>query len=105
MGDQSHHGDPNGFAVPSAPAGKIRSGSQSSLQASGSHGSLSDLSQTDSNPDLNGSARKWSTNSSPDHSLRRGSASSDRYFAIEVVVSTEHNLNLIDEFMNTVGCI
>ncbi|XP_073243048.1 CAP-Gly domain-containing linker protein 3-like isoform X2 [Porites lutea] len=77
VGDQSHRGDPNGFAVPSAPAGKIRSGSQSSLQASGSHGSLSDLSQTDSNPDLNGSARKWSTNSSPDHSLRRGSASSD----------------------------
>ena len=24
---------------------------------------------------------------------------------IEVVVSTEHNLNLIDEFMNAVGCI
>ncbi|XP_074635396.1 CAP-Gly domain-containing linker protein 3-like isoform X3 [Acropora palmata] len=66
-----------GFAIPSVPVGKGRFGSQSSLQASqsGSHGSQSDLSQTDSNPELNGSGRKLSSQSSPDHTPRRGSSS------------------------------
>lgn len=66
-----------GFAIPSVPVGKGRFGSQSSLQASqsGSHGSQSDLSQTDSNPELNGSGRKLSSQSSPDHTTRRGSSS------------------------------
>lgn len=69
-----------GFAIPSVPVGKGRFGSQSSLLASqsGSHGSQSDLSQTDSNPELNGSGRKLSSQSSPDHTPRRGSAS-DKY--------------------------
>lgn len=69
-----------GFVIPSVPVSKGRFGSQSSLQASqsGSHGSQSDLSQTDSNPELNGSGRKLSNQSSPDHTPRRGS-SSDKY--------------------------
>ncbi|XP_078346704.1 CAP-Gly domain-containing linker protein 3-like isoform X2 [Oculina patagonica] len=73
--DQSHTTNHNGFAVPAIPVLKGKFGSQNSLQASGSHGSLSDLSQTDSNPDL--SARKLSTQSTSDQQTpRRGSASS-----------------------------
>ena len=78
IGGQSQRTDHNGFAIPSAPTGKGRFGSQNSLPASGSHGSLSDLSQTDSNPDLNGNARKLSIQSTPDQTPRRGSAS-DKY--------------------------
>lgn len=70
-GDHSQRG----FAVPSVPVGKGRFGSQNSLQASGSHDSQSDLSQTDSNPELNGTTRKLSTQSTPDHTSRRGSSS------------------------------
>lgn len=62
------------FAIPAVPVGKGRLGSQNSFSASGSHGSLSDLSQTDSNPDLNGNARKLSAQSTPDQTPRRGSA-------------------------------
>jgi len=73
-GNQSQGSDHSGFAVPSAPVGKGRFGSQNSLQASGSRGSSSDLSQTDSNPDLHSSARKLSSQSNPDQTPRRGSA-------------------------------
>lgn len=77
-GNQSQGSDHSGFAVPSAPVGKGRFGSQNSLQASGSRGSSSDLSQTDSNPDLHSSARKLSSQSNPDQTPRRGSAA-DRF--------------------------
>ena len=81
--DQSNTADHNGFAVPSIPVLKGKFGSQNSLQASGSHGSLSDLSQTDSNPDLSSSTRKLSNQSITDQQTpRRGSAASavsDKY--------------------------
>lgn len=75
--DLTHASEHNGFAVPAIPVLKSKFGSQNSLQASGSHGSQSDLSQTDSNPDLNSSARKVSTQSNPEQQTpRRSSASS-----------------------------
>lgn len=75
--DQSSTADHNGFTVPSIPVLKGKFGSQNSLQASGSHGSLSDLSQTDSNPDLSSSTRKLSNQSITDQQTpRRGSAAS-----------------------------
>ncbi|XP_020620574.1 CAP-Gly domain-containing linker protein 3-like [Orbicella faveolata] len=81
--DHSNTADHNGFAVPSIPVLKGKFGSQNSLQASGSHGSLSDLSQTDSNPDLSSSTRKLSNQSITDQQTpRRGSAASavsDKY--------------------------
>ena len=81
--DQSNTADHNGFTVPSIPVLKGKFGSQNSLQASGSHGSLSDLSQTDSNPDLSSSTRKLSNQSITDQQTpRRGSAASavsDKY--------------------------
>lgn len=81
--DHSNTADHNGFAVPSIPVLKGKFGSQNSLQASGSHGSLSDLSQTDSNPDLSSSTRKLSNQSITDQQTpRRGSATSavsDKY--------------------------
>ena len=85
--NQSHTADHNGFAVPAIPVLKGKFGSQNSLQASGSHGSQSDLSQTDSNPDLSSSARKLSTQSNPDQQTsRRGSASS--------AISDKYEINL-----------
>ena len=108
--DQSNTTDHSGFAVPSIPVLKGKFGSQNSLQASGSHGSLSDLSQTDSNPDLSSSARKLSNQSVPDqHTPRRGSASSgvsDKYelffFVMLIIVFV---IEAITPFLvSPVGC-
>ncbi|XP_032240809.1 CAP-Gly domain-containing linker protein 3 isoform X2 [Nematostella vectensis] len=63
------------FVVPTAPAPKIHHGSHSSLhETTSSHGSLSDLSRMDSNPDLRHSSNRSTNSSNPDLSQRRGSA-------------------------------